>query len=237
MSIQLITFDLDDTFWHAAPTIDQAEQVLRDWLSLNAPQLGLFSLERLAAYRQHVLARDPELRHRVSTLRRQVLLHALAEAGYSGREAEQTAEQAFQVFLEARHAVQVFPEVRPLLDSLRDGYRLGVLTNGNADVQRLGLGHYFQFALSAEALGVGKPDARPFREALQRAGVQPEQAVHVGDHPVDDINGAQQAGIRAIWFNPSAKPWSTAEHGNRPDAEIRSLAEVSDWVAAWTARG
>lgn len=235
MSIQLVTFDLDDTFWHAAPAIDRAENQLRAWLSQNAPQVGLFTLERLASVRQQVLAGDPELRHRVSTLRRQVLLLTLEEAGYPRPEALELAEQGFQVFLEARHSVEIFPEVRPLLEQLQGHFVLGVLTNGNADIHRLGLGSYFQFALSAEALGVGKPDPLPFSQALAQAGVTPEQAVHIGDHPVDDIGGAHQSGIRPIWFNPQGKTWQ-AEHGQAPETEVRTLAEITELLKAWTGR-
>lgn len=76
-----------------------------------------------------------------------------------------------------------------------------MITNGNADVRRLGLADYFTFALCAEDIGIAKPDARLFQEALQRGGATADTAVHIGDHPGDDIAGAQQAGLRAIWFN------------------------------------
>jgi putative hydrolase of the HAD superfamily len=98
-----------------------------------------------------------------------------------------------------------------------------VITNGNADVRRLGLADYFAFALCAEDLGIGKPDPTPFREALKRASVDAGAAVHVGDHPDDDIAGAQKAGMRAIWYNPTAKPW---EAERLPDAEISSLTQL-----------
>lgn len=231
MSIQLITFDLDDTFWHAAPAIDHAEDCLRQWLSAHVPKLGLFTLERLASVRQEVLKQDPALRHRVSSLRRRLLQTALVEAGYSSAEASEAAEQGFQVFLAARHHVKIFPEVKPVLEALHGQYRLGVLTNGNANVQRLGLGQYFQFALSAEELGIGKPEPHPFQEALHRAGVSACHSVHVGDHPLDDIQGAKQMGLRAIWFNPSGAIWT--QEGHLPDAEIRNLKEVPALIRAW----
>lgn len=231
-SIRLITFDLDDTFWYAAPTIDRAETVLQHWLAEHVPQIGDFTREVLAQLRQQVLSQQPELSHRVSTLRRKVLDQAFNEAGYEADQRAQVVERAFQVFLEARHAVEVFPEVRPVLESLQGRYQLGVLTNGNADVHRLGLGDYFQFALSAEELGIGKPDRRPFSEALQRAGVQPTEAVHIGDHPIDDIQGARQAGVRSIWFNPSGQPW---QQGLPPDAQVQSLAEVPALIDRWAA--
>ena len=111
-------------------------------------------------------------------------------------------------------------------------YRLAVLTNGNADVRRLGLADYFQFALCAEELGVGKPDPLPFREALRRAGVAPGEAVHVGDHPLDDIQGARAAGLRAIWYNPRGLAWQGEA---APDAQISRLDQLPQLLAHWSA--
>ena len=230
MSIRLITFDLDDTLWHTAPVIQGAETALRDWLRLNAPRLGDFSIEVLGAIRRQLVEHEPALRHRISELRRRILLHALCEAGYPPHEAQAMAEQAFAVFLLARHAIELAPDILPTLEALANHYTLGVITNGNADVRRLGLADYFRFALCAEDLGIGKPDPRPFQEALKRAGVAAEHAVHIGDHPSDDIMGAQRAGLRAIWFNPAGLPW---QHEHRPDAEVRSLTELPKLLGDW----
>ncbi|WP_313553782.1 HAD family hydrolase [Stutzerimonas nitrititolerans] len=230
MSIRLITFDLDDTLWDVRPVLHSAELTLREWLARHTPDLNDFSVEALGAIRRTLLEAQPELRHRISELRRRILCHALEEAGYPRDEACELAEQAFQVFLEARHAVQLFPEVHPTLELLANHYRLGVLTNGNADVRRLGLADYFDFTLCAEELGVGKPDPRPFCEALKRAGVAAEHAVHIGDHPSDDIGGAQRAGMRAIWFNPTGGPWQDDGH---PDAIIGNLAELPALLDSW----
>jgi len=230
MSIRLITFDLDDTLWDVAPVIRGAEAALGDWLALQAPRLGRIPGEQLWAIRAQLLDADPTLKHRLSALRRRMLLQALHEAGYAGDEAQCLAEAAFQVFLGARHQVQLFAEVHSTLQCLAERFMLGVLTNGNADVRRLGLGEYFHFCLCAEELGVGKPDPQPFREALQRAGVTADQALHIGDHPDDDIGGARGAGLHAIWFNPAGKAWSGAEHA---PVEIRSLAELPALLHNW----
>lgn len=231
MSIRLITFDLDDTLWDVRPVLHSAELVLREWLARQAPDLNDFSVEALGAIRRTLLEAQPELRHRISELRRRILCHALEQAGYPQGEARELAEQAFQVFLEARHAIQLFPEVHPTLELLANHYTLGVITNGNADVRRLGLADYFRFALCAEELGIGKPDPRPFCEALKRAGIAAEHAVHIGDHPSDDIGGAQRAGMRAIWFNPAGEPWQ--QDGTRPDAVIGNLAELPMLLDSW----
>src|SRR5690606_8252137 len=232
MSIQLITFDLDDTLWEVAPVLENAETALREWLLDAAPRIGTAGVEQLWRIRAELVEAEPALRHRISELRRRVLLRALCDAGYPEEQARTLAEQAFEVFLAARHQVSLFPEAQPALEVLANRYRLAVLTNGNADVRRLGLADYFQFALCAEDLGVGKPDPQPFHEALKRGGVQAHEAVHIGDHPVDDIGGAKAAGLRAIWFNPAAKTWSGVP---TPDAEIRSLAELPSVLSAWHA--
>ena len=230
MSIQLITFDLDDTLWDVTPVMQDAEAALRNWLAMHAPRLGAVPVEHLWGIRATLLRTEPSLQHRLSELRRRILFHALENAGYAYNDAQALAEGGFQVFLAARHQVELFAEVHPTLEALASRFTLGVITNGNADVRRLGLADYFQFALCAEELGVGKPDPKPFTEALKRAGIAAEHAVHIGDHPSDDIAGAKAAGLRAIWFNPQGKTWSDAI---TPDGEIRSLAELPALLHSW----
>ncbi|MGA6176020.1 HAD family hydrolase [Delftia sp. zbq_16] len=230
MSIQLVTFDLDDTLWDVASVMHGAEAALRDWLAAQAPRLGPVPIEHLWAIRARLLGAEPMLKHRLSELRRRILFHALLEAGYAEDESGALAEQGFQVFLEARHQVEFFPDVHRTLEQLADRFILGVITNGNADVRRLGLADYFRFALSAEELGVGKPDPHPFQTALRQAGVPASAAVHIGDHPGDDIAGAQASGLRAIWYNPQGKDWGDAPP---PDAQVRSLAELPALLANW----
>ncbi|MFJ4144446.1 HAD family hydrolase [Pseudomonas sp. NPDC089734] len=223
--IKLITFDLDDTLWDTAPAIASAEAVLRDWLSEHAPRLGPVPVEHLWEIRARLVEAEPSLKHRISTLRRRVLFHALQDAGYAHAQAQELADTSFEVFLHARHQVQIFPEVQPTLEILARTFTLGVITNGNADVRRLGLADYFAFALCAEDLGIGKPDPAPFREALKRGNSDASNAIHIGDHPSDDIEGAQRAGMRAIWYNPQGKTW---ESDRLPDAEIRSLSQLPE---------
>ncbi len=225
MTIRLVTFDLDDTLWEIAPVIHSAEALLRDWFATSAPRLGSVPVEHLWAIRDHLLQQDAGLKHRVSELRRRVIHQALLDAGYVEPEAGQLGEAGFAVYLAARQQVTLFEDVHPTLEQLADRYTLGVLTNGNADVQTIGLADYFRFAVNAEQLGIGKPDPAPFREALRAT-------VHVGDNPVDDVEGAQRAGIRAVWFNPLQKRW---QGPGKPDAEIRTLSELPAVLATWSA--
>jgi putative hydrolase of the HAD superfamily len=230
MSIKLITFDLDDTLWHTAPAIVGAEASLREWLAEHAPKLGPIPAEYLLEIRTRLVEADPGFKHRISALRRQMLFHALEDAGYAPPQAQDLADRSFEVFLHGRHQLDIFPEVIPTLEILRKAYTLGVITNGNADVRRVGLADYFAFALCAEDLGIGKPDPALFLEALKRGNANAADAVHIGDHPNDDVAGAQQSGLRAIWYNPSGKPW---EADRLPDAEISSLTQLPEVLARW----
>jgi len=226
MPIRLITFDLDDTLWESRPVLLNAERAMLGWLSEQRPRLlQRFSPEQLRLFKNQIAEQNPELLHRVSALRREALRLAQLEAGYSPQEAEVGAQEAFAVFYQARQQVSFYDSVIPTLLALQGHYRLGAITNGNADLQQIGLMHYFDFALCAEDLGSRKPAPDLFQAALTRTGCQAEQAVHVGDHPIDDMEGAHACGFRTVWANFQDLEW-TADW--RPDAEIRHWRELLD---------
>ena len=212
MSIRLITFDLDDTLWSVKPVIIAADTTLRAWLAEHATRLEVLTVERLQQLRAEVVQLQPHLDRQVSELRYQVLRRALLQSGYAPIEAQEIAEQAFQVFLAARQNVELF-------------------SNGNADVRRVGLGEYFSFALNADMLGMAKPEPQVFLTALARAQVPAAQSVHIGDHPQDDVFGAQQVGMRTVWFNPERSIWT----GERePDAQISQISQLPDVLSRLT---
>lgn len=222
--IQLLLFDLDDTLWHTPPVIARAEAGLLAWLAAHAPRLQ-DAAAVLQAEKQRLIAAEPQLAARVSSLRRRSLLAALLRAGYPQAEAARLAEQAFQHFYALRQQVEPFADVAITLQRLAGDYQLGILSNGNADIGCTALARWFSFALNAEQLGIAKPDPRTFGAALLAAGVQPHAAVHIGDHPLDDIAGARGAGLRCIWMNPQGKAW---QGGDPADASIRRIAELPD---------
>lgn len=229
MSIKLITFDLDDTLWDTAPVIASAEVVLRDWLEANAPILGGVPVEHLFAIRERLVQAEPGLKHRISALRRRVLFHALEEVGYSEKHALELANEGFEVFLHARHQVEVFPKCSRCWKSCAITTPLA----WSPMAMPMYAGSACRTTSSsrcAEDLGIGKPDPAPFMEALKRGEADAAAAVHVGDHPGDDIAGAQRAGLRAVWFNPQHKPWSGE---TAPDAEIQRLSQLPDVLARW----
>ena len=219
--LRALTFDLDDTLWDNRPVLIAAEQTVYDWLCLHYPRIKLrYSLEDMRSLRQQLLQQKPDLRDDVTALRKNSLRIVAQSTGYD----DSLVEPAFAIFLEARHRVTLYSDVEPVLRRLRNaGYCLGTLTNGNADVERLGLGQLFDFSLSAAATGKAKPHPRMFEEACRRAQVDAAELAHIGDEPGTDLAGAQNAGVNVIWMNRQGIAADPAIHYH---AEVRNMTEL-----------
>ena len=227
MAISCVTFDLDDTLWESEPVLANAEAKFHEWIERTCPGIAhALSYDALVAHRRAYCATIPEVRHDVTRVRLLWLESLLREWGY---EAE-LAQVGLQVFLEHRSTVTLFDDVPRVLDALGRRCTIGVITNGNADVQRIGIGHHFDFVATPAEAGAAKPDSAIFKLALDACGMAPERVVHVGDDPVRDVAGAAAAGLRTVWMNPDGRPWPGE---TRPDAEIRSLASLLSVVDGW----
>jgi HAD superfamily hydrolase (TIGR01549 family) len=221
-----ILFDLDDTLWPIAPVILQAEQSLHQWLGANAPRVSeRFSVEHLRQARLALLATQPEFHLDLGALRRAGLMSAFEEAG----EDLDKVEQAMIHFFAARNAVIPYDDVVPGLLRLKGRMKIGSVSNGNADLQAIGLAHHFTVSVAAHQLGCAKPEPAIFLAACAQLGVAPEQAVYVGDDVLLDVKGAQQAGLRAVWLNRTGSA-KHLEHGVVPDAICANFDELLDWL-------
>jgi HAD superfamily hydrolase (TIGR01509 family) len=221
-----ILFDLDDTLWPITPVIRQAEDKLFDWLRRHAPRVAeRFTIDSLREARLALLARQPELHLDLASLRRAGLHAAFAETG----EDVAKVELAMVAFSAARNEVTPYDDVRPGLARLQDRLLVGSISNGNADLRAIGLSHYFKVSVAAHELGVAKPDAAIFLEACRLLGVAPAEAVYVGDDVLLDVQGAQRAGLRAVWMNRTGASRHPA-HEVVPDATVHDLGELLDWL-------
>jgi HAD superfamily hydrolase (TIGR01509 family) len=221
-----ILFDLDDTLWPIAPVILQAEDSLFAWLREHAPRVAeRFTIDSLRQARMALLAGDPAFHLDLGKLRRAGLHAAFAEAGEDGAK----VELAMLHFFDARNAVTPYADVLPGLARLQGRLLVGSISNGNADLQAIGLSHHFRVSVAAHEFGVAKPDAAIFLEACRLLDVAPADAVYVGDDVLLDVQGAQRAGLRAVWMNRNASS-RHLEHGVVPDAIVRDVGELLDWL-------
>jgi FMN hydrolase / 5-amino-6-(5-phospho-D-ribitylamino)uracil phosphatase len=225
--IRAISLDLDDTLWPIWPTIERAEKVLHDWLVDHAPMTAaLFSSPgALREIRNYMATNRPELKHDLSAVRRESIRLALYRAG----ENPLLADQAFDIFFAERQRVNLFDDARPALEFLAARYPLVSISNGNADLERVGIAAYFRAAISAREFGVGKPDPRIFHAAAGAVDVQPEEVLHIGDDATLDALGAMNCGMQAVWVNRSDFLWP---HEQEPQLTVRALTEVCEWIEA-----
>ncbi|MDE2605363.1 MAG: HAD-IA family hydrolase [Burkholderiales bacterium] len=225
--IKAVTLDLDDTLWPIWPTIERAERALHDWLSEHAPMTSALFANPAALrdIRAEMGASRPDLKHDMSALRRESIRLALTRAG----DDPALAEPAFEVFFAERQRVTLFDDVLPALEYLAARFPLVALSNGNADVQRVGLGRFFRAAVCAREFGVGKPDPRIFHAAAGAVDVLPEHILHVGDDVTLDALGALNAGMQAAWLNRSDALWP---HEQEPHLTLTHLGELKDLFEA-----
>ena len=225
--IKAVTFDLDDTLWPVWPAIRRAEQAMLAWLEKNASGIvSQFGQEGLQQIRDRLVTEKPELAHHISLMRILALREAAEQAGYS----PSVGEQAFQVMWEERNRVDIYADVEPALQRLGEwGLTLGALSNGNADINQVGLGAWFDFSLNALSGGAPKPAVKMFLRAAQLAGCAPAQIVHVGDDLDSDIAGAAGAGMITVWLNRSGSEGSTQVP--IPNFEISTLTELPELIS------
>jgi putative hydrolase of the HAD superfamily len=219
--IRAITLDLDDTLWAIGPVIKRAEAKLWEWLTERHPRIAVdFSAAELREIRVAVIDEYPEHGHDFRFLRKKVLERIAVRSGYT----PELVEPAFAVFDRARNEVDFYPDVMPALELLADDFILVALTNGNADLEAIGIRHLFHDVVAAADVGFAKP-ARPiFDQAIARTGCQPTEILHVGDHPQIDVNGACEAGLRTAWINRDGQGWP--KDLPRPDAIVTTITEL-----------
>nr|WP_315224383.1 HAD-IA family hydrolase [uncultured Albidiferax sp.] len=219
--IQAISLDLDDTLWPVWPAIERAEATLLQWLGDHAPATVARFPTTLAlrAVREELELERPDLRHDLSTLRLESIRRALRHAG----DDPAWAEEAFEVFFAARQRVDFYPDALPALARLAARFPLVALSNGNADVHRVGVGHLFHAAVSAREFGVAKPDPRIFHAAASAAQVAPEAVLHVGDDPLMDVVGGAGAGMQTVWVNRGGHTW---DHPVQPHLHVVELGAL-----------
>jgi putative hydrolase of the HAD superfamily len=206
--------------WYAFPSYPYCKRV------------GISSWEGLWA---EFTGADPELyalREWAPTYRQESWRQALLRHGIDDL---QLATELAETFPDVRREKQVvYPDTLPTLERLHRAYVLGLLTNGTPDLQwtkvrGAGIGGYFDQVLVAGEIGIAKPDPRFYETFLARLKAEPETTLMIGNSLILDVQGAQAAGLRAVWLNRSGQP---CQDGFRPDWEIASLEELSPILAS-----
>ena len=203
MPIQAVLFDLDNTLTHRdltaqaysrylaeyyAPALKQVEsdkiiEIVRRIDNGGYPKKELLTRGSIGASAAHALLQE---------------LHWLNPPSI-----EELAQFWFSQF--GRFAVEM-PAAEQVLTQLKDeGYQLAIVSNGGHDtrlntIRGLGIEPYFDEIISSGLVGFNKPQPEIFQITAERLGVQPTQCLYIGDHPINDVQGATEAGMHALWM-------------------------------------
>jgi FMN hydrolase / 5-amino-6-(5-phospho-D-ribitylamino)uracil phosphatase len=220
--LRLICFDLDNTFWPIDPVIRAADQAVEQWLQVHYPALAAVTSPASLREARFDLARQhPDQAHDLTWLR----IEALARCALAHGLPATVGREGFEVFIAARHRVEFYPDVLPALEVLGRNFRLATLSNGNADIRRIGAAQRFEFSLNAGLIGYAKPDPRAFQMVLDLSGCHPTQVLYVGDDPDHDIAGPQRLGLRTAWLRrDQARDWPAGL--TAPDVVLATLADL-----------
>lgn len=222
-----LSLDLDDTLWPIWPAIERAERALDGFLREHCPRTAnRFPVHRMRRLREEVAAEHPHLVHDYTEQRRITLRRALEQCGDDPAH----AEPAFEAFFAGRNQVEFYPDALEALQRLAARLPVAALTNGNADLARIGIDQHFICFISAREQGHAKPDAPIFQATCERLGLAAGEVLHVGDDPLLDVMGARRAGMGSCWINRKKDKWPLGLP--RPHLEFATLGGLADWLDA-----
>lgn len=226
-----LSLDLDDTLWPIWPVIERAEGALHDYLARHCPSTAeRYPLPVMRALREQVAREHPHLAHDFTEQRLICLRRALGSSGDDPAH----ALPAFEALYVERNRVEFYADTLPALDRMGAFLPLAVITNGNADLQRIGIATRFATVVSARGFGTAKPEAAIFQHTAQSLGIPADTLLHVGDDPELDVAGAARAGLRTCWINRRGEDWPS--HLPPPDLHFTCLGGLADWLDAQSAR-
>jgi HAD superfamily hydrolase (TIGR01549 family) len=136
----------------------------------------------------------------------------------------------FQDYMES---LELRPYAKQLIRRIKENCKLGLVSNFTyapviyASLRKLGINHYFDTVLVSHECGWRKPHTQIFQDALRKLRVKAEETVFIGDSPLEDIKGAQEAGIKTV-FVPSQfyTLKDLCESNQKPDYVTHGLDEL-----------
>jgi len=204
--IKVISFDLDNTLYDNAPVIQLAEQKSYFYLEEEFRKQKLqFDYQLFNDYRLQMIQSENEISSdkvkkfdNLSYLRYQ----ALKKFCLPLENQLYIVEQAFEIFMMHRNLVFIEKPISQLLDQLKTNYFLASVTNGNCDVRRLSIGHYFEKNYSPTSGFHAKPHPEMLKQICSDFEIGPDQLTHVGDSLKTDGQAAANAQCNFFHFSP-----------------------------------
>ena len=220
--IRGVLFDLDETLYDEADFVAGGFRAVADEIA----GIGEADAAEIVAFLHEELARHGRGRIFDAALLR-----------FGGDPTPERIGALVETYRGHRPAIGLFPDARRVLERLRPGLRLAIVTDGLPAMQRskiaaLGLDRMVDTAIFCWEIDAPKPDPRGFWHALECLGVAPEEALVVGDRPDHDIAAARTLGARSVRVRRGRYADSDAGP-HAADREIASLDDLPEILAAW----
>ncbi|WP_211746616.1 HAD family hydrolase [Paenibacillus sp. Marseille-Q4541] len=201
--IKAVIFDLDNTLLDRTTTFRRfAERFMKHYFShIESADLDLL-LERLIVLDEDGYKNKPVL-----------FAELLNEFPWNKERNKPLVDDLMEYYAENYVISAVLMEqAEEVITHAKGKYKMGIITNGRNAVQygkidHLGIRDHFDVILVSEEAGSKKPDPRIFQLAMERLNVRPEECLFVGDHPINDVEGAYILGMHTIWMKVN-QPWS-----------------------------
>ena len=228
MTIRAVLFDLDNTLTHRDQSILAYSQHLANIYQQQLQQAEISQIQSIirridnGGYPKKELLTHPSIAASVAyALQQELNWNSLPDF-------EELTQFWFQQF--GLSAVAM-PGANSLLAELKQqGYKLAVVSNGGhatrlTILQGLGFSHYFDEIISSELVGISKPNPEIFLHTSRQLDIAPQHCLFIGDHPVNDIQGATEAGMQALWL----KGFHEVEDHKSMNT-IQNLAEIKQYL-------
>ena len=225
-------FDVDQTLWDFSAVRNQALTAVMTMLAERATvDVSAWTNDGLQArWDRYAASVSGE---KLGTIRRWSLSDAASEAAPGDTS---LGDELTDLYFSIRHGRgPAYPDVAPALDALRSaGVLLGVVTNGNTDLDLLGLAEFFPDGVVVKASDVGayKPEPAIYAEVERRMGLPVSALVCVGDNQQHDVAAPQVRGWRGVWNN---RDGAAADPDVAPDAIVVTFDELVPIVVDWAA--
>lgn len=227
---QHLFFDLDHTLWDFETNSQEAlldlyqKHQLQERLKASVEDfLSAYYKINDALWAQYRLGKltKTELRH----LRFQKAFHSF------GPLEEDTILSFEKDYMDlAPQKTALMPGTLELLSALKPHYQMHIITNGFEETQAVklrcsGLRPFFDLVLCSDTVGINKPEAGIFIEALKQSGAHRKNSLMIGDNLAVDVAGARNVGMDQVYYNPQK-----IIHQEKVSFEIHALKELLDFL-------
>lgn len=237
MVLDAVIFDFGETIVHLGKTMKELSSLCHQSMTNYLKSKGLnVSYDRVVEisdgiYNAYLRFAGKSFIELDSTQIYPVILYKLGAAEYDDEDLVSGAIEGFYSPIVDNYCL--FEDAKSVLEALKKkNLKIGLVSNNHSTdyhvrlLKKHDLESYFDSIVVSSMIGIRKPHERIFQHCLTQLNVKPENAVFIGDHPILDIQGAKNAGMRCIWIK--RKDWKEAPV--KPDWTVGSLSEVEEII-------